>query len=293
MKKVVIAGGTGFIGSYLAKRFVETGYQVLIVSRDPKHVSWRPVDLIESFENAVMVINLAGKSINCRHTEVNKKEIIESRINTTLWIGNAVLACKNPPKLWINNSACGIYKASVNQPMTEDSTESGNDFLAEVVRQWEKVFFGFHLTTTRKVVLRTSVVLGKDGGAILPLTWLSRIGLGGRQAEGTQIFSWIHIEDYFQILLFLAENDSIKGIINCTSPHPVSNKDFMGSIRKTLGVPIGIPAPKFAINLGAKIIGTEPELILNSSYVTPKRLLESGYNFKFPDIEKALVDLLK
>ena len=293
MKKVVIAGGTGFIGSYLAKRFVDTGYEVLIVSRDPKHVSWRPVDLIESFENADMVINLAGKSINCRHTDENKKEIIESRINTTLWIGNAILACKNPPKLWINNSACGIYKASVDQPMTEDATELGNDFLADVVRQWEKAFLGFHLLTTRKVVLRTSVVLGKNGGAILPLAWLSRIGLGGRQAEGTQIFSWIHIEDYFRILLFLAENDSIKGIINCTSPHPVTNKDLMGSIRKTLGVSIGIPAPKIAINLGAKIIGTEPELILNSSYIIPKRLLESGYTFKFPDIEKALVDLLK
>ena len=292
MKKVVIAGGTGFIGSYLAKRFVDTGYQVLIVSRDPKHVSWKLVDLIESFENADMVINLAGKSINCRHTDENKKEIIDSRINTTIWIGNAILACKNPPKLWINNSACGIYKATVDQPMTEDATELGNDFLAEVVRQWEKAFLGFHLLTTRKVVLRTSVVLGKYGGAILPLAWLSRIGLGGKQAEGSQIFSWIHIEDYFQILLFLAENDSIFGIINCTSPHPVTNKVLMGSIRKTVGVPIGIPAPKFAIYLGAKIIRTEPELILNSSYVIPKRLLELGYHFKFPDIEKALVDLL-
>jgi uncharacterized protein (TIGR01777 family) len=293
MKKVVIAGGTGFIGSYLARRFVDTGYQVLIISRDPKHVSWKPVDLIESFENADMVINLAGKSINCRHTVENKKEIIESRINTTLWIGNAILAGKNPPKLWINSSACGIYKPSVDQPMTEDSTELGTDFLSDVVRQWEKVFLGFHLPTTRKVVLRTSVVLGKNGGAILPLTWLSRIGLGGRQADGSQIFSWIHIEDYFQILLFLAEKDSLKGIINCTSPHPVSNKDLMHSIRKTLGVPIGIPAPKFAITLGAKIIGTEPELILNSSYVIPKRLLESGYHFKFPFIENALVDLLR
>lgn len=292
MKKVVIAGGTGFIGSYLARRFVDTGYQVLIISRDPKHVSWKPVDLIESFENADMVINLAGKSINCRHTDENKKEIIESRINTTLWIGNAILAGKNPPKLWINSSACGIYKHSVDQPMTEDLTELGTDFLSDVVRQWEKTFLGFHLPTTRKVVLRTSVVLGKNGGAILPLARLSRIGLGGRQAEGSQIFSWIHIEDYFQILIFLAENDSIKGIINCTSPHPVTNNDLMRTIRKTLGVPFGIPAPKFAINLGAKIIRTEPELILNSSYVIPKRLLESGYHFKFPDIEKALVDLL-
>src|ERR1035437_4148714 len=119
-----------------------------------------------------MVLNLAGKSINCRHTDENKKEITESRINTTLWIGNAILASKNPPKLWINSSASGIYKPSVDQPMTEDSTELGTDFLSDVVRQWEKVFLGFHLPTTRRVVLRTSVVLGKNGGAILPLAWL-------------------------------------------------------------------------------------------------------------------------
>jgi uncharacterized protein (TIGR01777 family) len=293
MKKVVIAGGTGFIGSYLVKRFIETGWQVLIVSRNPKHVSWKPVDLIESFENAELVINLAGKSINCRHTDENKKEIIDSRINTTIWIGNAILACKNPPKLWINGSACGIYKASVDQPVTEDTTEFGTDFLAEVVRQWEKAFLGFHLPTTRKVVLRTSVVLGPDGGAILPFVWLSRFWLGGKQAEGSQIFSWIHIEDYFRTLLFLAEKDTVKGVINCTSPNPVSNKEFMRSLRKTLRVPIGIPAPEFAIKIGAKILGTEPELILNSSYVIPKRLLESGFKFRFPEPEKALADLLK
>ena len=293
MKKVVIAGGTGFIGSYLAKRFIETGCQVLIVSRDPKHVSWKPVDLTESFENAEMVINLAGKSINCRHTDENKKEIINSRINTTLWIGNAILACKNPPKLWINGSGCGIYKESVYQPMTEDTTEQGTDFLAEVVRQWEKVFLGFHLTTTRKVVLRTSVVLGANGGALLPLVRLVRFWLGGKQADGSQIFSWIHIEDYFRTLLFIAEYNTVKGIVNCTSPNPVSNKEFMRSLRKTLRVPIGIPAPKFLIKLGAKIIGTEPELILNSSYVIPKRLLESGFKFEFPESEKALSDLLK
>jgi uncharacterized protein len=293
MKKVVIAGGTGFIGSYLAGRFVEAGYQVLIVSRDSHYVSWKPIDLIESFEDAELVINLAGKSINCQHTDENKKAISDSRINTTIWIGNAILACKNPPKLWINGSASGIYKSSFDHPMTEDETDLGTDFLADVVRQWEKAFFGFNLPETRKVALRTSVVLGRKGGALIPLVWMSRIGLGGKQARGNQMFSWIHLEDYFRILEFLIENKALQGIMNCTSPDPLTNEDFMYSLRRTLRMPIGISAPEFAIHLGAKIIGTEPDLILNSSYVIPKRLLDSGFKFRFTDINKALVGLLK
>jgi len=293
MKKVVIAGGTGFIGSYLEKRFLENGYTVLIVSRNEGHVSWKPLELVEAFDGAELVINLAGKSINCRHTELNKKAILDSRLNTTLWIGNAALSCNKPPELWINASAAGIYKSSVDHAMTEDEIELGNDFMAEVVRKWEKTFFLFHLPVTRKIALRTSVVLGKGGGALPPLVCLSRLGLGGKQADGTQIFSWIHIEDYFQIILFLIENKSIQGIINCTSPDPVSNKEMMLSIRKKLHIPFGISAPKFAINLGAKIIGTEPELILNSVYVIPKHLLSSGYKFKFPTVNKSLDDLLK
>ena len=292
MKKVVIAGGTGFIGTYLAKRFKETGYAVLVVSREPGYVSWKPVDLTEAFDGAEIVINLAGKSINCRYTPDNKKAILDSRINPTIWIGNAILACKNPPKLWFNGSACGIYKSSYDYVMTESETELGDDFLAEAVRQWEKVFFGFNLPDTRKVALRTSVVLGKNGGALQPLVLLSRIGMGGKQAKGNQIFSWIHIEDYFRALQFIIGNDSINGIINCTSPQPVNNKEFMHSLRKTLHVMIGIPAPRIGIYLGAKLIGTEPDLILNSSYVVPKRLLDAGFKFMYPAIEKALDDLL-
>ena len=179
MKKIVIAGGTGFIGSYLAKRFKETGYIVLIVSRESGYVSWKPVDLTEALDGADLVINLAGKSINCRHTPVNMKAILESRLNPTILIGNAILACKNPPKLWMNGSACGIYKSSFDHAMIETETELGDDFLAGVVRQWEELFFGLSLPDTRKVALRTSVVLGKNGGALLPLVWLSRMGLGG------------------------------------------------------------------------------------------------------------------
>lgn len=293
MKKIVIAGGTGFIGSYLSKRFWEKSYRVLVVSRNSEHISWDLNDLIPALNGAEMVINLAGKSINCRHNEENRKAILESRINTTVSIGNAIKACKNPPKLWINASAAGIYRPSVDLAMKEDEPELGTDFLAEVVSQWEKTFFQFQLPETRQVALRTSVVLGSDGGALMPLVWLSRFGLGGKQGDGNQMFSWIHVEDYYRIILFLYENDTLNGIVNCTSPAPVSNADFMLNLRQKLHVPFGIPAPKIAVELGAKLIGTEPELILNSSFVTPNRLMHAGFTFLYPDVGVALQNLLK
>lgn len=292
MKKVIIAGGTGFIGNYLTTRFLENGYDVFMVSRKPDHVQWEVNELSHALEGAELIINLAGKSINCRHTDKNREAIIQSRIDTTTMIGNAIKKCKNPPELWINASATGIYLPSVDTPMTEDETELGNDFLADVVTKWEKTFFDFKLLSTRQIALRTSVVLGKNGGALSPLVQLTRFGLGGKQASGKQMFSWIHIEDYFRILVFALENKNIEGILNCTSPKPVSNSNFMRVLRKTLLMPIGIPAPKLAIQLGAIFIGTEPELILNSSYVIPERLIETGFTFTFPDISSALIDIL-
>ncbi|HET7733718.1 MAG TPA: TIGR01777 family oxidoreductase [Paludibacter sp.] len=292
MKKVVIAGGTGFIGTYLTKRFEESGYNALIVSREAKHVSWKPVELTEAFEGAELIVNLAGKNINCRHNALNRKAIIDSRVSTTMWIGNAIEACKTPPKLWVNASASGVYKPSLEKTMTEDEPELGSDFLADVVREWEKTFFGFQLQETRQVALRTTVVLGRNGGALKPLMLLSCFGLGGKQASGRQLFSWIHVEDYFRILIFLLENKTLNDVVNCTSPTPLTNSEFMRSLRKTLKMPIGIPAPEFAIRLVARLIGTEPELILNSSNVIPKRLLEAGFRFRFPSLEFALDDLL-
>ncbi len=292
MKKIVIAGGTGFIGSYLDMRFRERGYKVVLVSRDKAHVPWELTALTEALEKADILINLAGKSINCRHTPTNKKAILESRIRTTELLGEAILNCAQAPKLWINASATGVYMPSVSQPMSEDETELGTDFLAEVVTSWEKAFFGFELASTRQVVLRTSVVLGKDGGALGPLVWLTRFGLGGKQATGTQMFSWIHLEDYFRVVLFLQEQVELQGVFNSTAPHPISNDAFMHALRNVLHVPFGIPAPEFAIRLGARVIGTEPELLLNSAYVVPKKLSDAGFKFSFPEIHKALHDLL-
>lgn len=293
MKKIVIAGGTGFIGAYISERFQKAGYTVLIVSRNPEHVSWNPIGLTEALEGAEAVINLAGKSISCLHTEENRKAIIESRINTTLWLGNALLACIKPPKVWINASATGIYKSSLDHMMTEEETEYNNDFLAEVVQHWEKTFFAFQLPDTRQIALRTSVVLGRGGGALQPLVALARLWLGGKQGDGNQIMSWIHEEDYFQILLFLIAGKNMHGVINCTSPQPISNREFMKQLRNCLRVPIGITAPEFAIRIGAKFRGIEPDLVLSSVNVYPKKLLDSGFQFSYAHLAKALNDLLK
>ena len=293
MKKIVIAGGTGFIGSYIAKRFDENGYKVIIVSRGSKNVRWIHDDLVKTLDGAELVINLAGKSINCRHNKKNRAAILTSRLSTTTAIGEAVKACSNPPKLWVNASAAGIYKPTMKRPMTEDEVNLGCGFLADVVTEWEKSFFDFALTYTRQVALRTTVVLDKSGGALAPLVKLTRFGLGGRHGSGRQFFSWIHVADYYRILLFLLKDSTLTGVVNCTSPKPVSNNEFLYTLRKKLHVLIGIPAPKLLIQVGSLLLGTESKLILNSSYVYPKRLLDAGFQFNYPTLDIALLDLLR
>lgn len=293
MKKIVIAGGTGFIGTYLAKRFKELGYEVLIVSREPGYVSWNPMELEAAINNSDVVINLSGKSINCRHTKENKKKLLDSRIEPTIWIGNAIQTSLEPPKIWINASASGLYKPSISEAATEDKYQIGTNFLAELVEKWETTFFGFELRKTRQIALRTSVVIGKNGGALKPLLALAKLGLGGKQASGKQMISWIHLEDYFQVILFVIEQNTLSGAINCTSAQPVSNKLFLKNLRKAVGVPFGIPAPKFLIKMGALLIGTESSLLLDSSFLLPTKLTESGFKFNYPDIKSALKNILK
>ena len=289
--KIIIAGGTGLIGTYLFDKFSQQGDIVLVVSRRKGNISWDQDDLKNALEGADLLINLAGKTINCRHTEKNREAILKSRIETTDKLGKAVLSCINPPRLWINASASAIYSANIKEPARERSTEFSNDFLASVIREWEDKFFSFNLSATRQVALRTSVVLSDKGGAFIPLLWLTKFGLGGRQGSGKQEFSWIHIEDYFRIIMFLYYNQ-LKGIVNCTSPNPVTNTELMHAFRKCSGVKIGLPAPEFAVKIGAAIFGTESSLLLSSSWLYPQTLLKSNFKFKFPLIVNAITDLM-
>lgn len=288
--KIVIAGGTGFIGTYVKTRFIALGHEVKTVSRTKGDLTWNTNDLVAGLENADMLLNLAGYTINCRHTSKNKELILNSRLDTTRILGEAIQQCSTPPRLWVNASASAIYKFNKDQPATEESETSDLQFLAQVVKKWETLFFSFNNSKTRQVALRTSVVLG-NGGAFNPLYYLSRFGLGGKIGEGSQMFSWIHIEDYFRILLFVLQNETLHGHINCTSPNPISNNELMKTFRQILRVPFGIPAPVFAVKVGALILNTESSLLLDSSYLYPQKLIESGFEFKFSTINSTIINL--
>ena len=289
---ILIAGGTGFIGTYLKKRFEEKGENVKLVSRTGIDVSWVHQSLVDALEHTDVVINLAGKTINCRHTFENKEMILKSRTKATNLLGNAIAACKNPPLLWVNASASAIYKSDEIAPATENSQGLVDDFLADVVRSWEYAFFCFNLPSTRQIALRTSVVLGRSKGAFPSLLRLTRLGLGGKVGNGKQIFSWIHIGDYFRIVEFLIQNVSVNGIVNCTSPSPLSNAELMQRMRNKAKVPFGLPAPEFAVRIGAFFIGTESSLLLNSTNIYPELLLNAGFSFEFGDIDAAIADLI-
>lgn len=299
-KRIVLAGGSGFIGKAIANHYLNKDYEVIVLTRGNSHQlnginfqQWDGKTLGEwqQFINgAELIVNLTGKSVNCRYTEENKRLILSSRVDATKILGEAINNVDSPPQLWVNSSTATIYDYSLTKPMTEEEGDIGSDFSMSVATAWEDAFFSSHTPKTRKVALRISLVLGKGEGVLPVLTKLAKLGLGGYHGNGKQKFAWIHIDDVLGIIDFANENN-IEGPINCTTDTTINNKQFMAALRQSLGVSFGIPTPKFAMELGAVIMGTESELILKSRFVKPKRLLDSGFTFKFTDIEKALVDL--
>jgi uncharacterized protein (TIGR01777 family) len=292
-KKIVLAGGTGFVGKYLKTKFSELGYEVKIISRQNNSIQWTDlISIQEAIDNSEMLINLAGKSVDCRYNKKNKEEILRSRTETTKILGDIILKCKNPPELWINSSTATIYRHAEDRPMTESDGEIGSGFSVSVAKEWEKTFFDFRLPKTRQVALRMAIVLGKDGGVMIPFKNLVRFGLGGKQGNGNQMFSWIHIADLFGIIQFLQSNKKMTGAYNCSAPKPVSNETLMQSLRQAMNVKFGLPSPKLLLKIGAIIIRTETELILKSRWVIPERLTKAGFQFQFSTIDKALINIL-
>lgn len=293
-KKVVLAGGTGFVGRYFEEKFSKLGYEVKIISRQDKHISWdNQKGVIQALEDAELLINLAGKSVNCRYNAKNKEEILRSRTETTRILGEAVLCCKKPPPLWINSSTATIYRHAEDRPMTEENGEIGTGFSVDVAQEWERAFFSFELPHTRQVVLRIAIVLGQGGGVMIPYTYLTKFGLGGIQGSGKQMFSWIHLEDLFQIVLFVQNRTDLEGVFNCSSPNPVTNRELMAQLRKTMNKRLGLPAPGWMLELGAIFIRTETELILKSRWVIPDRLQKEGFTFKYERLDSTLEQILK
>ncbi|HEY5367593.1 MAG TPA: TIGR01777 family oxidoreductase [Hanamia sp.] len=261
-KKIVIAGGTGFIGSYLNKRFCEEDFEVLIISRDSNHINWNNSDkMIEALEDAEALINLAGKSFDCRYNEKNKSIIMASRVESTKKLQSLIDQCRTPPKVWINSSTATIYRHSEDKAMDEYTGEIGSGFSVEVAKAWEKTFFEKPASNTRKVALRIAITIGKNGGVMKPYINLVKYGLGGRQGSGMQMFSWIHIEDLFRAIRFVMDNEDIQGIYNCAAPNPVMNKVFMKEMRNILKPLIYLSSPKFLLKIGAYFINTETELV--------------------------------
>lgn len=296
MKKIIIAAGTGFLGQVLVNHFKNKA-EIIVLTRGKstikntvRYINWDAKTMTgweRELENADVLINLAGKSVDCRYTEKNKNEIMASRVDSTAILNKAVLQCTIPPRHWLNSSTATIYRYSTDKQMDEVNGEIGLDFSMNVARMWEKAFFQTETPHTKKTALRTSIVLGKKGGAFIPLKRLAQLGFGGRQGSGKQFVSWIHEEDFAHAVDFIVGN-KLEGVVNVVSPEPIKNSDFMEAIRISRNIPFGIPICTFLLKLGAKIIGTETELVLKSRNVVPKRLLDSGFTFIYGDLYKAM-----
>ncbi|WP_404467082.1 TIGR01777 family oxidoreductase [Planococcus rifietoensis] len=291
VKKAVIAGGTGFIGTYLKEKYERLGYRVYIISRHSEHIQWDDKDSMkDALDGAKLVINLAGKSVNCRYTETNKREIFNSRTETTESLGRMIEACSTAPELWVNASTATIYRHAEDRPMTEDGGEIGRGFSVEVAKAWEDSFFSFQLPDTRQVALRIAIVLG-DGGVMEPYRKLVKYGLGGKQGNGRQMFSWIHIEDLYRTVRFMQHRDELSGVFNASAPKPVTNKQWMSELRLSMNRRAGLPASKWMLETGAAALRTETELLLKSRWVVPERLVREGFRFRYPALKNALADL--
>ena len=299
MKTIIISGGTGFLGQVLESYFSKKGYEIKILTRKPtkpNHIHWNAKDLDQwtnALEGADILINLTGKSVDCRYTEENKKLIYDSRIDSTHTLGLAINLCERPPKIWFNSSTATIYRHSTDKEMTEELGEIGDDFSMNIAKSWEKAFYSITNPKTRKIALRTSIVMGKHGGATEPLKKLVQFGLGGKQGSGNQKVSWIHETDFARAIEFLIKNKNLEGNFNLAVPKPTDNKTLMKNFRKVMNVPFGVSHPEWLIKLGARLIGTEPELVLKSRNVIPERLTKNGFIFSHTDIELALENLLK
>ena len=305
--KIILVGGSGFLGSVLAAFFAAKGIEVVILTRSPKaradtirEVGWdgtRLGDWTQELEGARALINLAGISVNCRYHARNRKLMLDSRLNSTRVLGEAVARCAHPPSAWLNSSTATIYKHTFG-PAWDEAGEIGgcaeakDIFSVHVATEWERAFNEANTPRTRKVALRSAMVLGHGSNSVLPnLLRLARLGLGGSLAGGLQFVSWIHQEDFGSAVEWIIEHESLRGPVNLAAPNPEPNAEFMGTIRKVCRVPFGLPASRWMLEIGAFFLRTETELIIKSRRVVPGRLLASGFAFRHPHLLPAIEHL--
>jgi uncharacterized protein (TIGR01777 family) len=302
-RKLVLPGGAGYLGGFVSEYFANIGWEVVVLSRRAglppgtlRRVAWDGETLgpwAEELNGADAVINLAGRSVNCRYNARNCREIYDSRLHSTRVLGAAISRCAQPPPAWINSSSATIYRDVRDRPMDEATGELGKGFSVDVCRKWEHTLNEAPTPGTRKVALRTAIVLGPGpGGALEQFVRITRLGLGGTLGPGDQYVSWVHAQDFVRTLAWVIEHEELSGPVNCASPDPIPNRDFMRVLREVCRAPFGLPATAWILEIGAFFLGTETELLLKSRRVVPGRLLASGFTFEHPEVREALESLV-
>lgn len=316
MPRAVVAGASGFLGAAVSEALAADGYDVVRIGRR-EAVSWHdPARIAAAVDGADVVVNMAGKSVNCRYTDANRDEILRSRVHTTAALRDAIAAASRPPRVWLNSSTATIYAHAMDRPHTEEDGRFGEGFSVDVARDWEREFFAGDLPTTRRIALRMAIVLG-DGPATGLLLTLARVGLGGPQHDGPwfshrryrgigadpsgpdvgppvyrtrgrQKFSWIHLDDVIGAIRFLIDRDDLEGPVNLSSPHPSDNAELMRTLRRAVGMPLGLASWRWMLEPAMWLLRTEPELILKSRWVLPGVLTGAGYEFSHPDLVDAV-----
>lgn len=307
--KVVIPGGSGQVGTILARELQARGHDVVVLSRDLQTRPWKVVrwdaatlgPWAAEVDGCDVLINLTGRNVNCRYTARNRRDILESRVASTRIVGAAISGASQPPKLWLQASTATIYAHRFDAPNDEASGIIGGSetdvpaewhFSIDVAQAWEQALFESPTPATRKVALRSAITMSPDrGGVFDTLLGLVKRGLGGTAGDGRQFVSWVHFVDFLRATEWLIDRDDVDGVINVAAPQPLPNADFMRVLREAWGTRIGLPATRWMLEAGAIFMQTETELILKSRRVVPGRLLEQGFTFEFPDWPSAAADL--
>jgi uncharacterized protein (TIGR01777 family) len=309
--KMVIPGGSGQVGTLIARAFAAQGHEVVVLSRKPGKAPWRVVgwdaetvgDWVAEIEGVDAIINLAGRSVNCRYTTSNRRQIKESRVNSTRAVGQAIARAARPPRVWLQASTATIYAHRYDAPNDEATgilggTEAGAPdswrFSIEVAKSWEQTANEVAVPHTRKILMRSAMTMSPDAGGVFDvLLGLVRRGLGEAAGDGRQYVSWIHEGDFIRAVSWLIEHPGLEGPVNLASPNPMPNGEFMRTLRAAWGTGLGLPAPRWLLGIGAFFLRTETELVLKSRRVVPGRLLTSGFVFQFPTWPEAAGDLCR
>ncbi|HXC02808.1 MAG TPA: TIGR01777 family oxidoreductase [Opitutaceae bacterium] len=310
--KIIIPGGSGLVGQMLARAFTKDGHEVVVLSRNPStSAPWRVVEWdgysrgswCGELEGADVVINLAGRSVNCRYTPANRRVITESRVNSTRIVGKAIAQAARPPRIWLQAATATIYAHRYDAPNDEFTGILGGAesdapdtwrFSIDVATAWERVINEVSLPHTRKVLLRTSIVMSPARRSAFDIMLgLARYGLGGHFGNGRQYISWIHEADFIRAIYWVIKHDGLEGPVNLAAPHPLPNREFMRELRNAWGIRFGLPATEWMLEFGAIFLRTETELILKSRRVVPGLLLKGGFIFQFPAWPEAAADLCR